>query len=201
MSGKKLSAGVLALVLGGAAVEANSDEAALAFILQAFASEEQVTSKRARLTVRRDAVETHYQIERILPDRLRLHWRRDGVEGELVVVGEETFMRDAEGWRASPRVPLFEAPLSISSMLENRLDNVVEHGPVEAEGIVQRLFTGRISWLAGYTRNEGEIRIVIERDSALPRRLDFEGTCGVVRCSFEHVLTYDPAIAIDVPIP
>lgn len=192
---------LLALVLAGLLVRSESAEPAMAFILQAVLADEQAERKRASLMVRREEAETHYLIERVLPDRLRMYWRRGDREGELVLVGERMYTREADGWRVTPRAPGFDPPLSVTSMFKNHLENVREHAPMEENGIAQRVFTGKISWFAGRTRNEGELRLVIERDSALPRRLVFEGLCGEIRCAFEQTMIYDASIQIESPLP
>jgi hypothetical protein len=190
----------LLVVLGTSGLRSNAQNE-LPFILQAVAAEEKVPRKRATLTVRRGASETHYRIERVLPDRLRMHWRRDAREQEFIVVGKTMFSRsDGGAWSVSPTTPGIAMPISVTKLFENGLEDLHEQSTAVEDGVVQRVFTGKISWLAGRTRNDGEIRIIIERDSALPRRLSFKGVCGKIECSFEHLLVYDSSISIEPPI-
>jgi hypothetical protein len=192
---------VLSIVLGVLSLKPSAAQNELQVVLQAVAAEEKVPRKRASLTVRRGTSETHYRIERVLPDRLRMHWRRDARDQEFIVIGKKMFSREGGGaWSTTPTTPGIDVPISVAKLFENGLEDLREQSTVVQDGVVQRVFTGRISWLAGRTRNYGEFRIAIERDSTLPRRLNFKGLCGTTECSFEHLIVYDPSITIEPPI-
>lgn len=191
---------VLLSVAAALATSARADEA-LDVVLRAVVAEEQAPAKRAELIFRRGDAETRYLIERVLPDRLHMVLRSERLEQEIYVIGDRMYRRVAAGWTETAAPPPPPAPFSVAALFESRLEDVEELAPIFRDGVEQRVFMGTISWFAGRSRNEGELRIAVETASGLPRLLSFEGTCGASACAFEYALVYDPSIAIEAPAP
>jgi hypothetical protein len=176
-------------------------EPAPSFVLRAFAAEERAPKKRAHLNIRRGHTDIRYDIERVLPDKLHMRLRDGDQERELYVIGDRMYNKGPQGWTVTPAAPQLIPAVSVVGLFENGLENVKERARITTDGVEQRVFEGTISWFSGRSRNAGEIRILIETTSVLPRLMTFKGTCGSSECSFEHAITYDPAIAIEAPVP
>jgi hypothetical protein len=187
--------------LTGSAVCPAFGEPAQYFILQAFRAEEQAPNKRAELKFRRGQTETHYLIERDIPDKLHMELREGDRDQELYVVGDRMYQKSPTGWIVSQAGPALSSPISVVGLLKDRLENIKELAPVVVDGLEERVFEGTISWFSGRHQNAGEIRIFIETGSTLPRLMTFKGSCGSSECSFEHAMTYHPTIEIVPPIP
>jgi hypothetical protein len=175
-------------------------EPASSFILRAFEAEEHTAKKRADLSFRSGENDMRYVIERILPDKLHMQMKDRNHEEELYVIGDRLYVKGPLKWTTTRAVPQLAKPLSVVGLFRSALENVTEQVPVTAHGVEQRVFTGKIAWFSGYNINAGELRIFIERTSALPRLMTFKGTCGSSACSFEHAITYDPALQIEAPV-
>lgn len=169
------------------------------FLLAALAAEQNATHKRIDLTWNRGPDETHYVIERVLPDRVRIVTRGTRGEGEIVVIGSRMYQKTDGSWRTtSAAVPVDLLPSPVD-LFRNRLDQVTE-GPVTRErGVALRSFQATIAWTSAVSPNSGAIRFTIEAVSKLPRRMSFKGTCGGVACAFDQTFTYGGSISIEPP--
>ncbi|MCB1378115.1 MAG: hypothetical protein KDK89_07085 [Alphaproteobacteria bacterium] len=170
-------------------------------IVAAAAAEEAATHKRAVLTYRVANREARYEIDRVLPNRIRILSTSGGRTSEVIAIGEKLYFRDAAGWATSTAVPLPVAPMDLADVFRQNLQDVGEIQLDASESHI-KAFEGRISWLAGFRRNyesTGQIIVFIERASGRLQRLSFEGQCGDWPCHFEHVITFDPSIVIEAP--
>jgi hypothetical protein len=175
-------------------------DASMEFLLAAFAAEQNATHKRIDLDWNRGTDTTHYVIERILPDRVRVVTRGTRGDGEVVVIGSRMYQRTNGSWRtSSAAVPVELLPLPVD-LLRNRLGPVTEGPAMTDNGVALRSFSGSITWTSAVSPNSGTIQFVVEAVSKLPRRMSFRGTCGGVACAFDQTFSYGAGISIDPPV-
>lgn len=176
----------------------------LDIVQAAVKAEELAPRKQAELIYHVGAREIRYRIERVLPDRIRILVESAGQSKEMIGIGTVMYVREQGGWRkvlgAPPPVP----PISVADFFRERLKNVVEVESIrDQNGVVrQQVFSGDIRWASGIAsliRNEGTLRIFIERSSGLLQKIKFEGRCGAEQCEFEHAITYDPSVDVVDP--
>jgi hypothetical protein len=177
--------------------------AAMDVVLAAVAAEETAPRKQARLIFWIDDREIHYQIERVLPDRVHILAEADGVSREVIGIGTTLYLRGPDGWEISQGATSPAKPASLADLLVERLENLAELPPVVGDdGTAQRAFYGGLSWLAGTrgnVRHEGGITIYVETATSLLRRMVFEGHCGEQPCRFDHAIAYDSSVGIEAP--
>jgi hypothetical protein len=170
------------------------------FLLAAFAAELNATHKRIDLNWNRGTDTTHYVIERILPDRVRVVTRGTRGDGEVVVIGSRMYQRTNGSWRtSSAAVPVELLPVPVD-LFRNRLGQVTEGPATRENGVALRSFSGSITWTSAVSPNSGTIQFVVEAVSKLPRRMSFRGTCGGVACAFDQTFSYGGDISIDPPV-
>jgi hypothetical protein len=170
------------------------------FLLAAFAAEQNATHKRIDLDWNRGPDTTHYVIERVLPDRVRVVTRGTRGDGEVIVIGSRMYQRTNGSWRtSSAAVPVELLPLP-SDLFRNRLGPVTEGPAMTDNGVALRSFSGSITWTSAVSPNSGTIQFVVEAVSKLPRRMSFRGTCGGVACGFDQTFSYGAGISIDPPV-
>lgn len=169
------------------------------FLLAAFAAEQNAAHKRIELDWNRGGDTTHYVIERILPDRVRVVTRGTRGDGEVVVIGSRMYQKTNGSWRTSSAAePVELLPLPVD-LFRNRLGDVTEGPSTRENGVAMRSFSGPITWTSAVTPNSGTIQFVVETVSKLPRRMSFRGTCGGVACGFDQTFSYGADIAIEPP--
>ena len=170
------------------------------YVKGAFAAEEQQTHSRTEFRVRRGDKSTDYLIERVLPDKIHVRIRVGPAEQEAYVIGPRMFALVDGAWREGPIPPHGPLSLAMTAFLGDRLEGVREE-TADPQGTTRVFVVDRFDWRTGAGRNVGTLVIEIAVATQLPSRMRFDGKCHEVPCGFEQIVTFDPAMVIDSPVP
>lgn len=193
----------LFVALCGAVTMCGAAAAELDEILAAVAAEEAAPRKQARLIYRVGNREARYEIDRVLPDRIRLFSQSGSRTSEVIGIGTRLYLRQPGGWKVVPTAPLPTTPMSLGDMFSRQLRDITWLELSAADASVLKAFKAQISWMAGLkgnVQNEGELTIFVERASGRLNRLSFEGRCGGNPCSFDHQITFNQSLEIPPPL-
>ena len=112
------------VALCGAATMCGAAAAELDEILAAVAAEEAAPRKQARLIYRVGNREARYEIDRVLPDRIRLFSQAGSRTSEVIGIGTTLYLRQPGGWKVVPTAPLPTEPMSLGDMFSRQLRDI-----------------------------------------------------------------------------
>ena len=171
------------------------------YVKGAFAAEERQTHSRTEFRVRRRDKSTDYLIERVLPDRIHMRIRGGPADQEVYVIGPRMFVLVDGTWREGPTPTGGRLPVSMTAFVGDRLAGAREETTDDQRGTTRVFVVDGFDWQAGTGKNVGSLVIEIDVARQLPSRMRFDGRCQKVPCGFEQVVTFDPAMVIDSPVP
>ena len=178
---------------------AKEPSAEMKYVVAAFESQAKVMRQAMELHVRRGTSESRHEFERVLPDRLHgVITTPQGRRLEFVTVHDQQFILRPNGWEKLPSMGQREPPFDLSAFLSSHISDLAEVPPPGTPS-PERTFRGLISWATRDGLNTGRIDIAVDRSTALPSTVTFDGLCGGKPCEFRQRFRYDPTITVRVP--
>jgi hypothetical protein len=177
-----------------------AQEDALATIVRALEKEAAAPRETTDIVFTMGDRSVRHTVRRVAPDRVHLRAvASDTPPQEVVRIGSLAYQRvDGEWQRTS--VPVHGAAIpSIGSFLPRRLKNAIEDPPTVVEGLSMRVLHADIGWPAESGPNVGNLTLMIEATTLLPRRTSFVGQCSGKPCTFEQRFEFPDALSIDPP--
>lgn len=201
MRARAVASLMASVVLYGAVTIGRAAATELDEILAAVAAEEAAPRKQARLIYRVGNREALYEIDRVLPDRIRLFSQFGDRTSEVIGIGTKLYLRQPGGWKVVPSAPPPMTPMSLGDLFSRRLRDITSLELNGADATLLKAFKAEISWMAGAkgSLHEGRLTIFVNRESGRLDRLFFEGRCGGNPCHFDHQITFNQSLEINPP--
>ncbi|MPZ18150.1 MAG: hypothetical protein GEV06_09595 [Luteitalea sp.] len=137
--------------------------------------------------------------EHAAPDRARVAWKRGEFSGEIIAVGNKTYMQANGRWQAGKRTSAPKPSADLTQMLSGGITDVELTGTETLAGAPSSTYTFRFRWKALGLIFDGTGKAWVRTEDGLPQRAEMETRTGLFDMKSQVAYEYDVPIEIEPP--